>query len=44
METAAGRDYGGGAVFGDDGGARVVLARAKVVSGVDFRGEDFAVE
>ena len=36
-EVFSGWDDGGGAVFGDDSGAGVVLAGAEGVSGVDFR-------
>src|SRR5229473_394653 len=44
VETGAGRDDRGGAVFGDDGGAGVFSAAAEVVSGVDLRFEFLAVE
>lgn len=38
------RDDGGGAVFGDDGGAGVFSRGLEVVSGVDLRGEFLAIE
>ena len=44
VESAAGGDDGGSAVFGDDGGSGVFSAGTEVVSGVDFRCEGRAVE
>ena len=44
MKLLAGRDDGGGAVFGDDGGAEVFSTGLEVVSGVKLRGEFLAVE
>src|SRR5207302_8207138 len=44
VEALARRDYSCCAVFGDDGGAGVILARLESVAGVDRCGEFLAVE
>src|SRR5579864_526138 len=43
-ESHGRRNYGGGAVFGDDGGAGVDSAGGEFVAGVDFCFESLAIE
>ena len=44
IEISLGWDDGGGAVFGDDGGAGIFFAELEFVAGVDFRFLFFAFE
>jgi hypothetical protein len=44
VESFSGRDDGGGAVFGDDGGTGVFSRGLEVVSIIDLRGEFLAFE
>jgi hypothetical protein len=44
MEMFSGRDNRRGAVFGDDGGAGIFLAGAKIVSRENLRIEFFPIE
>lgn len=44
VKALSGRDDCGGAVFGDDGGARIVLAGFEGFAGVDCCREFLAVE